>query len=116
MKTNNFIKAMRWMRNHKKLIIFVITMILIAILASCMGGEGSSATLAVGMLITGVEEARGSYRKAPSDSANCCRASPLTDCNPEVLSISSARFLTVLFCQTICLQKIHLKIWHKLTN
>lgn len=58
MKTNNFIKVMRWMRNHKKLIIFVITMILIAILASCMGGEGSSATLAVGMLITGVEEGK----------------------------------------------------------
>ena len=58
MKTNNFIKAMHWMRNHKKLIIFVITMILIAILASCMGGEGSSATLAVGMLITGVEEGK----------------------------------------------------------
>ena len=37
MKTSNFIKTLRWMRNHKKLIIFVITMILIAILASCMG-------------------------------------------------------------------------------
>ena len=54
MKTSNFIKTMRWMRNHKKLIIFVITMILIAILASCVG-DGSSATLAVGMLIAGTD-------------------------------------------------------------
>jgi len=56
MKTNNFIKTMRWMRSHKKLIIFVITMILIAILASCMGGGAETgATMAVGMLVTGVE-------------------------------------------------------------
>ena len=54
MKTSNFIKTMRWMRKHKKLIIFVITMILIAILASCVG-DGSSATLAVGMLIAGTD-------------------------------------------------------------
>ena len=53
----NFIKAMRWMRNHKKLVIFVITMILIAIMASC-AGDGSGATLAVGMLIAGVEEGK----------------------------------------------------------
>ena len=58
MKNMNFIKAMRWMRNHKKLVIFVITVILIAILASCMGGDASGATLAVGMLITGVEEGK----------------------------------------------------------
>ena len=55
MKTMNLIKALRWMRNHKKLVIFVIIVILMAILASCMGGEGSSATLAVGMLVAGVE-------------------------------------------------------------
>ncbi len=48
-------KALRWMQSHKKLILFVIIMILIAILASCMGGNGSEATLAVGMLITGTE-------------------------------------------------------------
>ena len=50
----NLTKTLRWMRNHKKLVIFVIVMILIAILASCMGG-GSSTTLAVGMLVGGVE-------------------------------------------------------------
>ena len=48
-------KALRWMRNHKKLVIFVITMILIAILASCLGGSESNAVLAVGMLIGGVD-------------------------------------------------------------
>ena len=48
-------KALRWMRSHKKLIIFVITMILIAILSSCMGSDGSATTMAVGMLVTGVE-------------------------------------------------------------
>ena len=58
MKNMNILKALRWMRNHKKLVIFVITMILIAILASCMGGDGSGATLAVGMLVAGVEEGR----------------------------------------------------------
>ena len=57
MKTSNFIKTLRWMRNHKKLIIFVITMILIAILASCVG-DGSGATLAVGMLIAGTDEGK----------------------------------------------------------
>ena len=54
----NLSKTLRWMRNHKKLVIFVITMILIAILASCMGGDGSSATLAVGMLVAGVEDGK----------------------------------------------------------
>ena len=54
----NFTKALRWMRNHKKVVLFVILMILIAILASCMGGEGSTATLAVGMLIAGVEDGK----------------------------------------------------------
>ncbi len=58
MKTMNLIKALRWMRNHKKLVIFVIIVILMAILASCMGGEGSSATLAVGMLVAGVENGK----------------------------------------------------------
>jgi len=55
---NNFIKIMRWMRNHKKLVLFVITMILIAILASCMGGSDPSTSLAVGMLITGLEDGK----------------------------------------------------------
>ena len=58
MKTMNLIKALRWMRNHKKLVIFVIIVILMAILASCMGGDGSSATLAVGMLVAGVENGK----------------------------------------------------------
>ena len=58
MKTNNFFKTVHWMRNHKKLVLFVITMILIAILASCMGGAHSSATLAVGMLVAGVEDGK----------------------------------------------------------
>ena len=30
----NFSKTLRWMRNHEKLVLFVIIMILIAILAS----------------------------------------------------------------------------------
>ena len=50
-------KALRWMRNHKKLVLFVIIMILIAVLASCAGCS-SGATLAVGMLITGVEDGK----------------------------------------------------------
>ena len=58
MKFNKIRIMLRWMRNHKKLIIFVITMILIAILASCLNGGGDSATLAVGMLIAGVEDGR----------------------------------------------------------
>jgi hypothetical protein len=53
----HFTKAWRWMRSHKKLVIFAITVILIAILASCLGGsQGSTATMAVvGMVITGAE-------------------------------------------------------------
>ena len=54
----NLSKTLRWMREHKKLVIFVITMILIAILASCVGGDSGSATLAVGMLIGGVEDGK----------------------------------------------------------
>ena len=52
----NLTKTLRWMRNHKKLVIFAIVMILIAILASCMGGDHGAASLAVGMLIGGVED------------------------------------------------------------
>ena len=54
----HFTKTLRWMRNHKKLVIFIITMILIAILASCISGAGSGATLAVGMLIAGVDDGK----------------------------------------------------------
>lgn len=50
----HFTKAWRWMRSHKKLVIFVIVMILIAILASCTGD--GSLSLAVGTLIAGVED------------------------------------------------------------
>lgn len=56
MNNSKFFKAMRWMRSHKKLILFVFIMILIAILASCITGGAPGATLAVGMIITGVEE------------------------------------------------------------
>ena len=57
MNISKFTQAIRWMRRHKKLVIFVITMILIAILASCITGDGAgSATMAVGMLIAGVDE------------------------------------------------------------
>ena len=55
MNIYSFSKALRWMRKHKKLVIFVITMVLIAILSSCLGGDSGSATLAVGMLVTGAE-------------------------------------------------------------
>lgn len=58
MNYNKTKTAVRWMRRHKKLILFVITMILIAILASCITGNGSSATLAVGALIAGVDEGK----------------------------------------------------------
>ena len=53
---NSFFKILRWMRSHKKLVLFVIIMILIAILASCMhAGAASGTTMAVGMLIGGVD-------------------------------------------------------------
>jgi len=55
MNFSSFSKTVRWMRNHKKLVLFVITMILIAILSSCLGGADGGATMAVGMLITGAE-------------------------------------------------------------
>ena len=58
MNINSFTQAVRWMRRHKKLVIFIITMILIAILASCLTGGGASATLAVGMLIGGIEDGK----------------------------------------------------------
>lgn len=57
MKYSFLLKALRWMRKHRKLVLFVITMILIAILASCLTG-GNAATLAVGMLIAGVEDGK----------------------------------------------------------
>ena len=55
MNFSSFSKIVRWMRNHKKLVLFVITMILIAILSSCLNGADGGATMAVGMLITGAE-------------------------------------------------------------
>ena len=56
MKYSFFFKTLRWMRNHKKLVLFVIIMILIAILASCIStGVGGQATMAVGMLVAGVD-------------------------------------------------------------
>ena len=58
MKYNKLIAAVRWMRQHKKVVIFVITVILIAILASCIDGGASSASLAVGMLIAGVDDGK----------------------------------------------------------
>jgi hypothetical protein len=58
MEFNKIQKAWRWMRSHKKLILFVFIMILIAILASCVGVADSGASLAVGMLIAGVEDGK----------------------------------------------------------
>ena len=58
MKYNILINAFRWMKSHKKLVLFVIVMILIAILASCTPGGAPGMTLAAGMLITGVEEGK----------------------------------------------------------
>ena len=55
MKYNKIRTALRWMRRHKKLVIYVIVMILIGILASCMTGGDPGVTMAVGMLVTGVE-------------------------------------------------------------
>jgi hypothetical protein len=57
MNLSFFTKAVRWMRRHKKLVLFVIVMILIAILASCVG-VGGSATLAVGMIIAGTDDGK----------------------------------------------------------
>ena len=56
MNITSITKAMRWMRSHKKLVLFVIIMILIGVLASCVGSDSASATMAVGMLIAGVED------------------------------------------------------------
>ncbi len=58
MNFNKIETAMRWMRNHKKLVIYVIVMILIGILASCLTGADPAATMAVGMLITGAEDSK----------------------------------------------------------
>ena len=58
MKFNKFFKAVRWMRSHKKLIIFAIIVILIAILASCMGNSDPNTALAVGALIGGIENGK----------------------------------------------------------
>ena len=58
MEFNKIKKALRWMRSHKKLILFVFIMILIAILASCVGVADSGASLAVGMIIAGVEDGK----------------------------------------------------------
>jgi len=53
-------KSVRWMRRNRKLIVFAIVVILIAILASCLGDAqgGSAATLAVGTLIAGIEDGK----------------------------------------------------------
>ena len=49
----NFIKIARWMRNHKKLVLFVIIVILIAILASCGLDAGASTLAVAGIVIPG---------------------------------------------------------------
>ena len=56
MNYNNLSKGLRWMRNHKKLVLFVITMILIAILSSCLGLHEGGMTMAVGMIIAGADD------------------------------------------------------------
>ena len=58
MNYNSFFKIVRWMRNHKKLVLFVITIILIAILASCGMGMADGTSLAVGMIIAGVDDGK----------------------------------------------------------
>ncbi len=50
--------ALRWMRRHKKLVIYVIVMILIGILASCVTNGDPGVTMAVGMLVTGIEDGK----------------------------------------------------------
>ena len=54
----HFTKALRWMRNHKKFVIFVITIILIAILASCSLVTSTATLAALGMVIPGTDEGR----------------------------------------------------------
>ena len=54
----SMIKALRWMRSHKKLVIFIITVILIAILASCSMVADMGTSMAMGMLIAGVEDGK----------------------------------------------------------
>ena len=55
----HFTKALRWMRNHKKFVIFIITIILIAILASCGLVTTTATTLAVvGTVIPGTDNGR----------------------------------------------------------
>ena len=56
MNITSITKAMRWMRTHKKLVLFVIIIILIGVLASCVGSDSAGATMAAGMLIAGVED------------------------------------------------------------
>ncbi len=58
MNYNSFFKIVRWMRNHKKFVIFIITIILIAILASCGMLVETGTSLAVGMIVTGVEDGK----------------------------------------------------------
>jgi len=58
MNYNQIKNAVRWMRSHKKLVIYVIVMILIGILASCLNNGDASVTMAVGMLIAGAEDGK----------------------------------------------------------
>ncbi len=58
MNYNKIKTALRWMRNHKKLVMYVIVMILIGILASCITGGDPGVTMAVGMLVAGVEDGK----------------------------------------------------------
>ena len=82
MNNSHFFKAVRWMRRHKKLILFVFIMILIAILASCITGGAPGATLAVGMIITGVEEGNhvvdGPLTTSPMRALPTCCSTRLT--------------------------------------
>ena len=59
MNNSNFIEGVRWMRRHKKLVLYVIIMILIAILASCITGtDAGGVTMAVGTLIGGIDQGK----------------------------------------------------------
>ena len=57
MKLSNFAKALRWIVRNRKLLLFTIVVILVAILTGCYGSD-SGATLAVGTLIGGVSGGR----------------------------------------------------------
>ena len=52
---NNVLNAVRWISRHRKLVLLIIVIVLVAVLTGCLSPEqGGSATLAVGTLVAGV--------------------------------------------------------------